>query len=204
MRATLIAVPALVLACAASAKEDNSVRQIGAAEATPATATPTPTTLDPRLSQPPPLPPASSRGLPDPHVHDPVTSDENGVDEELQTVTSKDKDCTAKCTGGDLGIELRSALVAIARRGRHCYGVAMVGDTTLKGTVSVDLRVSSQGNVCSARVTNGTLKSRAVWGCLEKLFREQKGLPGATDCVKVRIPMRFESQEVFPETPSKS
>ena len=145
---------------------------------------------------PPPKPP------PDPHVHPPVTSDGRGIDEELQPVTAKLPACKGACKG-TLGSELQAALVAIARRGRHCYAVATLGDPSLAGTLSVEVKVAPSGDICSARVHAGTLKSRAVTGCLEKLFREQHGLPGADGCVQVKIPMRFDSPEASPDAPSE-
>jgi hypothetical protein len=45
------------------------------------------------------------------------------------------------------------------------------------------------------------MRSRAIDDCVEKLFREARGIPGITACVRVRVPLKFEDGEVQPDTP---
>jgi hypothetical protein len=141
------------------------------------------------------------RGAIDPHVHDPVTADERGISEELGVVQTDAGGCGACASAATLSNEARAAIVAIARRSRHCYGVARIAEPRLRGTIKVDITIGTHGDVCSAIVHDGTMHSRAVDDCVEKLFREVRGLPGITTCVHVTVPLAFEGGEVQPETP---
>jgi hypothetical protein len=144
---------------------------------------------------------APPRGGVDPHVHDPVTADELGISEELGVVRTDAGGCGACGTAATLSTEARAAIVAIARRSRHCYGVARIAEPRLRGTIKVDVTIGAQGDACSAVVRDGTMHSRAVDDCVEKLFREIRGVPGITACVNVRVPLAFEAGDVKPETP---
>ncbi|MDB4994787.1 MAG: hypothetical protein JWM74_2219 [Myxococcaceae bacterium] len=192
-----IRVSPLVLACVAT---------LAACASQLAPPAPAPTTSTPTASEAATSPPAAPsdarpRGAIDPHVHDPVTADELGISEELGVVHTDAGGCTQCGRTGTLSTEARAAIVAIARRSRHCYGVARVADTRLHGTIKVDVTIGAQGDACSAIVHDGTMHSRAVDDCVEKLFREMRGVPGITACVNVSVPLAFEGGEVQPETP---
>jgi outer membrane biosynthesis protein TonB len=145
-----------------------------------------------------PSPPA---GAVDPHVHDPVSADELGISEELGVVGTDARGCGACGNATTLSTEARAALVAISRRTRHCYGVARIADPRLQGTIRVGVTIGAQGDVCSAVVRDGTMHARGVDDCVEKLFRETRGIPGIVACVRVEIPLKFDAGEVQPETP---
>jgi hypothetical protein len=144
---------------------------------------------------------APPRGAVDPHVHDPVTADELGISEELGVVRTDAGGCGACSNAATLGAEARAAIVAIARRSRHCYGVARIAEPHLGGTIRVDMTIGAKGDVCSAVVRAATMHSRALEDCVEKLFREARGIPGISACVRVEVPLKFDDGEVQPETP---
>jgi len=131
--------------------------------------------------------PATPSSDPD---HPPVTADERGVDEELGAVRADRPGCDGACAGTATP-ELATAIAQLARRTRHCYNVALIGDPSLAGRLTVRVRVGPDGDVCSARVEGDTLGSRSVAYCVEHTFREETGLPRPRGCGEVIVPLRF-------------
>ncbi len=110
-------------------------------------------------------------------------------------VSSGNPACGGKCSG-DASSELRTALSSTAAASRSCYERALRSNTMLQGRLTVAVRVASNGSICSATVTNDTLKSQEVTSCVAGLFRG-RGFPPPTGgtCVDVNIPLSFTPRE---------
>ncbi len=98
--------------------------------------------------------------------------------------------CGGPCKGS-ASAGLTSALSARASASRACYERALRGNETIQGRLVVQVRVDSNGRVCSARVAEDGLGSQEVSSCVLGNFRGVK-LPAPTGgCVDVNVPMSF-------------
>jgi hypothetical protein len=102
--------------------------------------------------------------------------------------------CDAKCTG-KAPAELGAALVARAAQARRCYNSALAQDSSLKGHVTITVRVGPTGNVCSANVTANDMGTPAVANCAANIFRQSGTLPSPSGgCVEAPVPLSFVPQ----------
>jgi hypothetical protein len=122
-----------------------------------------------------------------------VSSDELGLDEELNARMSDAGGCSKRCTFAQQQAlaDVTDALALLAKRARHCYNVGLVGDRGLQGSLAVRVRVATDGRTCSAEVQNDTVGSRAIAGCVERIFREATDLPRIPACATIIVPIRF-------------
>jgi hypothetical protein len=103
--------------------------------------------------------------------------------------------CDGKCRGSSPP-ELGQALQVRAAQARRCYNSALARDPSLKGHVSISVRVAPSGNVCSATVASNDMGSPAVANCAANIFRSAGGLPSPRGgCVDANVPMAFVPQE---------
>src|SRR5262249_42941396 len=70
--------------------------------------------------------------------------------------------CDAKCSGSAPG-DLAGALQTRASMARRCYQAALANDSSLKGRVTVAVKISPNGSVCSAAVAQSDIP--AISGC---------------------------------------
>src|SRR6476661_8901531 len=73
--------------------------------------------------------------------------------------------CSATC-GGTLGAQGQSALRAKGGQARGCYNRALRNNAQLEGKMTVAVKISPTGTVCSATVRNDTLSDPAVASCV--------------------------------------
>jgi hypothetical protein len=98
--------------------------------------------------------------------------------------------CDGKCIG-KAPPELGQALQVRANQARRCYNAALSADPTLKGHVSINVRVGPGGNVCSAAVASNDMSSGGVAQCAANMFRNG-GYPAPVGgCVDANVPMAF-------------
>jgi hypothetical protein len=98
--------------------------------------------------------------------------------------------CEGKCVG-KAPPELGQSLQVRANQARRCYNQALAQDSTLKGHVSVSVRVGPGGNVCSASVTSNDMGSPGVANCAANMFRSGSFPAPAGGCVDAVVPMSF-------------
>jgi hypothetical protein len=79
--------------------------------------------------------------------------------------------CDGKCRGTSPP-ELGQALQVRASQARRCYNQALAQDSTLKGHVSIAVRVGPSGNVCSAAVASNDMGTPNVANCVANIFRQ--------------------------------
>lgn len=98
--------------------------------------------------------------------------------------------CSSKKCAGAATPELESALAVNAKRARRCYDTALAQDPTLKGRISVSVKVGTDGTVCATSLGQNELPNIA--GCVENVFRRTASLPAPKGgCVEVTVPMSF-------------
>ncbi|HXS16118.1 MAG TPA: AgmX/PglI C-terminal domain-containing protein, partial [Polyangiaceae bacterium] len=89
------------------------------------------------------------------------------------------------------GDDLRAALAGRAASAKSCYNTALRRNATLEGKMSVNVRVSPRGAVCSAGVSNNTLGDAAVAACVSAQFRSSQFPAPAGGCVDTVVPLNF-------------
>jgi hypothetical protein len=96
--------------------------------------------------------------------------------------------CDAKCTGSAPG-DLAGSLQVRASMARRCYQAALANDSSLKGRVTVAVKISPSGNVCSANVAQSDIP--AISGCVAGVFRGGSFPAPRGGCVDTMVPMSF-------------
>jgi hypothetical protein len=99
--------------------------------------------------------------------------------------------CDGKC-GGTYPPDLEQAIKARAAQARRCYNSALSQDSSLKGHVTLSVRIGPSGNVCSAAVASNDMGSPAVANCAANIFRASEGFPSPRGgCVDATVPFSF-------------
>ncbi|HEY6463704.1 MAG TPA: AgmX/PglI C-terminal domain-containing protein [Polyangiaceae bacterium] len=98
--------------------------------------------------------------------------------------------CEATCTGTSPP-ELGQALQVRAAQARRCYNSALASDSSLRGHVTIAVKVASNGSVCSANVAANDMGSPSVAGCAANIFRNASYPAPHGGCVVATVPMSF-------------
>jgi len=98
--------------------------------------------------------------------------------------------CSGECVGA-AGDDLRSALAGRAASAKSCYNTALRRNSGLEGKMTVNVRVSPKGAVCSAGISNNTLGDAAVAACVSAQFRSSQFPAPAGGCVDTAVPLNF-------------
>ena len=140
---------------------------------------PTPPPTNPKLDDIPPPPPEPDKPEAGPGTH---------------TVYVQTGGCDGKCSG-TAPPELGQALQVRAAQARRCYNQALSSDSSLKGHVTLSVRVGPQGNVCSAGVASNDMGSPGVANCAANIFRSAGSMPAPHGgCVDATVPLSFVPQ----------
>jgi hypothetical protein len=99
--------------------------------------------------------------------------------------------CEVKKCGGSTSPELERALQIRANQSHRCYDNALAQDPTLRGKLSVALRVATNGSVCSASIASNEIGSEQVAQCVANQFRSAKFPAPRYGCVDVVVPMNM-------------
>ncbi len=99
--------------------------------------------------------------------------------------------CEGKCVG-TAPPELGQALAVRGNQARRCYNQALAQDSTIKGHVSIAVRIGPSGNVCSASVAGNDMGTPAVANCAANIFRTAGSYPAPRGgCVDATVPLSF-------------
>jgi outer membrane biosynthesis protein TonB len=99
--------------------------------------------------------------------------------------------CETKCSGVSTD-QLEQALQVRGTQARRCYNQALAQDSSLKGHVTITVKVSSNGNLCSANVTSNDMGSPSVANCAANIFRASAGYPAPRGgCIELGVPLAF-------------
>jgi hypothetical protein len=87
------------------------------------------------------------------------------------------------------------ALQVRQSQARRCYNSALASDSSLKGHVTIAVKVGSGGNVCGVSVAANDMGSPAVANCAANIFRSVGSYPAPRGgCVDATVPMSFVPQ----------
>jgi hypothetical protein len=102
--------------------------------------------------------------------------------------------CEAKCTG-KAPPELEQALQVRGAQARRCYNSALAQDSSLKGHVTITVKIAPNGNLCSANITSNDMGTNAVAACATNIFRANSSYPAPHGgCVEAAVPLAFVPQ----------
>jgi hypothetical protein len=139
-------------------------------------------------------PPTFSGRNPDDDVPLPPPVEDAGPDAGKKvTIHSQNtgNNCDAKKCAGSNSSELETALQFRVKQAHRCYDNALAQDPTLRGKVTVAVRIGSNGQVCSAGVASNEMSSTQVASCVTGYFRGANFPAPRGGCVDVNIPINF-------------
>ncbi len=139
----------------------------------------------PKVSEPPPPPPP-------PPEEQPAATASASAAPALKTVRAASS-CGGECKG-EVSTELRSYLSGRAGQGRKCYERSLLQNASLKGRLKVQLRLSAQGQLCSASMSNDELQDPGLNACILQMFRNSVYPAPKNGCVDVAVPLSFVPQ----------
>jgi len=147
---------------------------------------------------PPPIidagPPIKTTGRnPDDDVPLPPVIEDAGPDsgKKIVYVPGTASQCDAKKCGGSTTGELETMLSFRVKQAHRCYDTALAQDPTLRGKVSIAVRVGANGQVCSAGVASNEMGSPTVANCVTGYFRGANFPPPKGGCADINIPINF-------------
>jgi hypothetical protein len=144
----------------------------------PSTSASTAATTNPLLDDIPPPPP-------------PDITPEAGKPNVVYVPGAPGGGCDGKCSQSYASAELGQALQQRANQARRCYNAALAQDSSLKGHVSIAVRVGPGGNVCSASVASNDMGNPGVANCAANVFRNGSYPAPHGGCVDANIPLAF-------------
>jgi len=142
------------------------------------TPSPIPTQQESKLDEIPPPPPIEDAG---PETGPATASTKGGAAWDP---------CAVKTCNGAVTDELQKALATRARQARRCYENELKNDNTLKGRMTVSVRVAANGAMCASTVTNSDIPQ--ISPCVQQMFRSATALPAPKGgCVDTTVPLSF-------------
>jgi hypothetical protein len=99
-------------------------------------------------------------------------------------------DPSRKCTGAS-SPELEQALQFRVKQSHRCYDNALAQDATLRGKITLNVRIAPTGQVCSAGVVSNEMGSPHVASCVAGYFRGASFPAPKGGCADVNIPINF-------------
>jgi outer membrane biosynthesis protein TonB len=98
--------------------------------------------------------------------------------------------CDGTCSGKATA-ELGAALQARGNQARRCYNSALASDSSLRGHVTIAVKVGPTGNVCSASVAGNDMGSPGVANCAANILRNASYPAPKGGCVVATVPLSF-------------
>jgi hypothetical protein len=100
--------------------------------------------------------------------------------------------CAVKTCSGKSSDELEMMLASRARAAHRCYDQALAQDSTLKGHVTIGVRVAQNGRLCSANIVENDMGAASVAACVQNVFARTGSLPVPKGgCLDAKIPINF-------------
>lgn len=124
---------------------------------------------------------------------EPAKEEEKKPGASLQAKPTGPAGCSGECKGNATPA-LQSALASRGAMARSCYNTALRNNPNLKGRMTMSVRISPNGSVCSASVADNSLGDQAVASCAAAKFRAGAFPPPTGGCVTVNVPLNFTSK----------
>jgi hypothetical protein len=86
---------------------------------------------------------------------------------------------------------LQSVLRGKAGQARSCYERALTNNSSLSGSVVINVRVGPAGEACSASLGKDTLSDSVVTSCVLQRFRTGPYPKPSGGCVDAEVPINF-------------
>jgi hypothetical protein len=101
--------------------------------------------------------------------------------------------CEVKSCGGRSTSELETALSFRSRQAHRCYDNALTQDPTLRGKITISVRVGSNGITCpgAVNVVSNEMNSSTVASCVMGYYRGQNFPAPSGGCLDATIPINF-------------
>lgn len=99
-------------------------------------------------------------------------------------------ECASACRGFG-GPEVARAVRDRAASAKHCYNDALRVDRTLRGRLTVAIRISTTGRVCLTKTTANETGSDALASCVMQAFEPPFDATPINGCLNVNIPFAF-------------
>lgn len=101
--------------------------------------------------------------------------------------------CEVTRCNGSVGSDTEGGLAMLARQTRRkCYEPALANDPTLAGHVKVQLKIASNGTICSASVASNDMASSSVGECAARMLQASGHVPPPKGgCVNVDFPLNY-------------
>ncbi len=140
-----------------------------------------------------PPPPVTKGRNPDDDVPLPPPVEDAGSDagKKVTTAGTGGGPCDVKQCSGANSSELEQALAFRTKQARRCYNNALAQDSTLKGKITLSVKIASTGQVCSANVASNEMGSQTVAQCVAGYFRGANFPAPKGGCVEANIPINF-------------
>ena len=147
-----------------------------------------------KLDAAPPPPPSGRKITDDDIPLPPEVPDAAAEDAGKKVVTNNgggDNGCGCAVKGTSTP-ELESAIQMRARQAHACYDQALAADSTLKGKVTVSLKIGAGGQVCSASgQPSADLTNPSVAPCIAAKFRGNSFPAPKGGCVDIALPVNL-------------
>lgn len=139
----------------------------------------------------PPPPPSTGRN-PDDDIPLPPPIEDAAAEAGKKVIwVTQNNQCDAKkCTGAS-SPELEQMLAFRVKQAHRCYDQALAQDSTLRGKMSVAVRVGATGGVCTAGIASNEMGSSSVANCVINYFRGANFPPPKGGCADIKIPINF-------------
>lgn len=125
---------------------------------------------------------------PPPIVEEPVDA---GKPAAQKIVSSPSGGCEATCNGTDPNREVANALQARAALAKRCYNDALLRDSSITGKMSVNVKISSSGAVCSAATKEADPLIAPIAPCVVGKFRAPLPAGPKGGCIESNVPFSF-------------
>lgn len=126
---------------------------------------------------------------PPPPIED--AGDDGGKKATSTSSTASNSGCDVKKCSGTSGGELETMLQFRVKQAHRCYDNALAQDPTLRGKITVAVRIGANGQACSAGVASNEMGSQQVASCVTGYFRGASFPAPKGGCVDVNIPINF-------------
>ncbi len=127
----------------------------------------------------------------DDSIPPPVAVEDSGVPVQAKAAPIVPSNgCDKKC-GGSGSEAIESALAQKAKQARRCYEKALQADATLKGKISLNVKIGTNGSVCSVGVGSNDMGNDYIAQCVTDLFRNSSFPSPTGGCIETNLPLNF-------------